>query len=288
MNAVVPRAGANSLAPTTWQEARQFADLLAQSDMVPRDFKGKPANVMVAVQWGAELGLGPLQAVQNIAVINGKPSIYGDAALALVRGHPACEWVREGVEGEGDARHGFCEIKRARAPQPERRTFSVADAKRAGLWGKSGPWQQYPDRMLQMRARGFAIRDVFPDALRGVITAEEAEDTPAEPRHVPNLDTPRKPAPAGSMRAEAEAIQAEPRFPVIAPNGQLAAIRGPKWIEAIGRALGGMENAEALSLWRAEMGAHLASMAEAGHHEMVEEAERLMDLRRDELAEVVA
>lgn len=122
----------------------------------------------------------------------------------------------------------------------------------------------------------------------GFLDETEVADIPSGPRHVPNLDTPREPAPAGSMRAEAEAIAAEPRFPVIAPNGQLAAIRGPKWIEAIGRALGGMENAEALSLWRAEMGAHLASMAEAGHHEMVEEAERLMDLRRDELAEVVA
>lgn len=151
-------------------------------------------------------------------------------------------------------------------------------------------WAKRPYGQLAKCAEAQALRMAFPEETGGQPTAEEMEGKTydAEPRHVPNLDTPREPAPAGSMRAEAEAIQAEPRFPVIAPNGQLAAIRGPKWIEAIGRALGGMENAEALSLWRAEMGAHLASMAEAGHHEMVEEAERLMDLRRDELAEVVA
>jgi hypothetical protein len=175
------RHDARSLAPANMGEAMQFAKMLADSSMVPKDFQGKPANCLIAIQWGYEVGLGPLQAVQNIAVINGRPAIWGDAALALVRAHPACVVIREGVEGEADARVGWCEVTR-KGEGMQRRTFSVADAKRAGLWGKSGPWQQYPDRMLQLRARGFAIRDVFPDALRGVITAEEAQDTPqAEP-----------------------------------------------------------------------------------------------------------
>ena len=56
----------------------------------------------------------------------------------------------------------------------------MEDAKRAGLYGKQGPWQQYPKRMLQMRARAWALRDVFPDVLRGVHVAEEAQDLPAE------------------------------------------------------------------------------------------------------------
>jgi hypothetical protein len=205
VNALTTRGGTASLAPQTWAEARQFAEMLAQSSMIPKDYAGKPANIMVAVQWGAEVGLGPLQALNGISVINGRPSIWGDAALALVRGHSACEWLREGIAGEGDARHGWCEVKRRGSPEPERREFSVSDAKRAGLWGKAGPWQQYPDRMLQMRARGFAIRDVFPDALRGVMTAEEAQDMPAEPRDVPNLAAP----PPGSMR-EAVAQMARP------------------------------------------------------------------------------
>jgi hypothetical protein len=181
MNALTTTGPARaSLEPATLSEAMRFAEVLANSTMVPRDYQGKPANVLVAMQWGREVGLGPLQAIQNVAVINGRPSIWGDAALALVRGHPACERVTEGVEGEGDTRAGFCIVKRRGEPE-QRRTFSVADAKKAGLWGKAGPWQQYPDRMLQLRARGFAIRDVFPDALRGVITAEEAQDTPADP-----------------------------------------------------------------------------------------------------------
>jgi hypothetical protein len=200
--------------------------------MIPRDFQGKPGNVLVAIQWGREVGLGPLQALQNIAVINGRPSIWGDAALALVRGHPDCASVQEGAEGEGDARHGWCEVTR-RGEQPQRRTFSIADAKRAGLWGKAGPWTQYPDRMLQLRARGFAIRDVFPDALRGVLTREEAEDTPPEPRHVENLAAAVAPAPAPAARPASEPL------PLIDPNAKEHSIATVElWHRAAQKAIG--------------------------------------------------
>ena len=241
-----------SLEPTTLQEAMKFSDILASSSMVPRDFQGKPGNVLVAIQWGREVGLGPLQALQNIAVINGRPSIWGDAALALVRGHPDCLSVQEGVEGEGEARQGWCEVAR-RGEQPQRRTFSVAEAKRAGLWGKSGPWTQYPDRMLQLRARGFAIRDVFPDALRGVITREEAEDTPAEPRHVENLAAapPAPPAPP----VEAPLL-------LIGPDAKEYAFKGLEtWLAAAKRAIGKVEP-DALGAWRDANAVHMDTVAE--------------------------
>ena len=118
-----------SLEPTTLQEAMRFSDILASSTMVPRDFQGKPGNVLVAIQWGREVGLGPLQALQNIAVINGRPSIWGDAALALVRGHPDCQSVQEGAEGEGDARHGWCEVtRRANNPSAGRSPLRMPSA----------------------------------------------------------------------------------------------------------------------------------------------------------------
>jgi len=272
MNALTTtRAGSASLAPQTWQEAQQFASLLAQSTMVPKDFQGKPGNIMVAIQWGAEVGLGPLQAVQNIAVINGRPSIWGDAALALVRGHPACLAVREGVDGDGDARHGWCEVTR-KGDQPQRRTFSVADAKRANLWGKAGPWQQYPDRMLQLRARGFAIRDVFPDALRGVITQEEARDTPPEPREV-----------ASTVVASEPAAVPEDMLPILAPDGTLKQVVPGRWLAAVGKALAIMEDAAAVLAWRAAMGPHLAAVAEADDIK-THEADRLISERLAELA----
>ncbi|MCQ9378836.1 hypothetical protein [Methyloversatilis sp. XJ19-49] len=161
--------------PQNFDEAMRIARVLADSDMVPKDYKGKPQNCLVALQWGADVGLPGLQALQNIAVINGRPSIWGDAALALVQSHPAYVGHREWMEGEGEARAACCAVTRKGAPEHIQR-FSVADAKRAALWGKTGPWTQYPDRMMQMRARGFALRDRFADALRGLSIGEESQD----------------------------------------------------------------------------------------------------------------
>lgn len=163
------------LSPKSLDEALRFADYLAESDLIPKDFKGKPGNCLVAIQWGLELGLKPLQAMQNIAVINGRPALWGDAVLALVLGSPACEYVHESVEN-GVA---TCRVKR-RGAKEQVRTFSDADAKMAGLSGKQGPWTQYPMRMRQMRARAFALRDVFADVLKGMPVAEEVMDTPTE------------------------------------------------------------------------------------------------------------
>lgn len=242
----------NSLEPTTLQEAMKFSDILASSTMVPRDFQGKPGNVLVAIQWGREVGLGPLQALQNIAVINGRPSIWGDAAIALVRGHPDCLSVQEGVEGEGETRQGWCEVTR-RGEAPQRRTFSVGDAKRAGLLNKPGPWTQYPDRMLQLRARGFAIRDVFPDALRGVMTREEAEDMPAEPRHVESLAAAPVAPPAPPVDAP---------LLLIGPDAKEYAFKGLEtWLAAASRAIGKIEP-DALGAWRDANKAHIEAAAD--------------------------
>lgn len=173
MNALV------SLAPRNLDEAMRFADMVANSDLAPAQYKSKPGNVLVAVQMGAEIGLSPMQALQNISVINGRPSVWGDAAIGLVRGSLVCEDVIETIRGEGEAAVATCECRR-KGSQPVIRTFSVADAKKANLWGKAGPWQQYPMRMLAQRARGFALRDAFPDVLKGIITTEEARDIPRD------------------------------------------------------------------------------------------------------------
>ena len=180
--AAIPAAQPFSLAPRNFDEAWRMAEILADSDLVPKDFRGKPGNCLVAIQWGAEVNLGALQSVQNIAVINGRPSMWGDALIALVRSSPLCESIIETDDGHT----ATCRVKRRGEPE-QVRTFSAEDAKQAGLQGKQGPWQQYPKRMRQMRARAFALRDVFPDVLKGIPMAEELQDTPAE-RHMGMVD----------------------------------------------------------------------------------------------------
>lgn len=164
-----------SLTPTSIDEAMRFADMLSKSALVPKDYQGNPANCVIAMQWGMEIGLQPLQAMQSIAVINGRPAIWGDAMIALVKGSGLLERI---VEDVGDT-VATCTVKR-RGEVEVSRTFSMEDAKKAGLAGKQGPWSQYPKRMMQMRARAWALRDVFPDVLRGVFVAEEAQDLPKE------------------------------------------------------------------------------------------------------------
>ena len=167
-------------APATFSEARQFSEELATSSLVPKAYQNKPLDILVAMQWGQELGLAPMQALQNIAVINGKPSVYGDAMMALVQASPVCEGIDEHIENEGTPNPVAVCVAKRKGRNPVIARFSVEDAVRAGLWKKAGPWTQYPKRMLQMRARGFALRDAFPDVLKGLITAEEAEDYPEE------------------------------------------------------------------------------------------------------------
>jgi hypothetical protein len=181
-------------APATLGEAMEFSQMLSKSAMVPKQYQGKPEDIMVAVQWGYEIGLQPMQALQNISVINGKPSVYGDAAMALVQASPVCEGVDESIEGEGTPNPVAVCIARRKGRNPVIVRFSVEDARRAGLWGKAGPWQAYPKRMLQMRARGFALRDAFPDVLKGLITAEEAQDYPDEAKPRPIKDVTPMPA----------------------------------------------------------------------------------------------
>ena len=181
-------------APATLTEAITFSEMLSNSNMVPKAYQNKPQDILVCVQWGMEMGLAPMQALQNIAVINGKPSVYGDAMMALVQASAVCDDVEEYFENEGTPNPVAVCVAKRKNRKPVVAKFSVEDAKRAGLWGKQGPWSAYPKRMMQMRARGFALRDAFPDVLKGLISAEEAQDYPDEAKPRPAKDiTPRNP-----------------------------------------------------------------------------------------------
>jgi len=168
-NAIVARGFMN---PATVQEGMELAAWIAKSDLAPRDYKDKPQNVLIAMQMGLEVGLSPMQSIQNIAVINGRPSIWGDSMLALCQNHRDFESIDENLSSH---EKGVCIVKR-RGMEAQRREFTVADAQKAGLWGKQGPWQTSPARMLKLRARAFALRDTFADALRGLQSAEEQRD----------------------------------------------------------------------------------------------------------------
>lgn len=199
--------------PTNFGELETFAKRMANTGLVPQAFKGKPEEIMAAILLGSELGLRPLSALNSIAVINGRPAVWGDALPGLAMSKGLVRSIREHFEGEPfqDTYTAVCEVMRADGSHVIQK-FSVADAKRAGLWEKAGPWRQYSRRMLQIRARSFAIRDAAPHLLFGN-TAEELQDidTSAAPRGPENARdiTPEQPATGPRTAAEAAMVAAE-------------------------------------------------------------------------------
>lgn len=162
--------------PQSLNEAMELANMLSSSNLVPKPYQNKPADVLVACQWGAEIGLKPLQSLQNIAVINNIPAVWGDAVVALVRASGLCEYIKQ--DWDEKTQTATCTVKRKNEPE-EVRTFSREDANIAGHLGKD-TYKKNLRRMLSIRARAFALRDVFADVLKGLKVAEEVMDYPEE------------------------------------------------------------------------------------------------------------
>lgn len=173
-------AGSDWLTPVNFDQAQQVAHMLAGSELVPTSFRGKPLDILVAMAMGSELGFRPLQALQNIAVVNGRPSLWGDAFRALIIGSPDLDSIEEDFDEQTQT--ATCTIGRRLASGNVAKftgSFSMKEATAAGLTGRD-PWKKYPKRMLQWRALGFAGRDAYPDRLRGIWIEAEAADMPEE------------------------------------------------------------------------------------------------------------
>ena len=195
-------AGNRGLQLNSLDDYWRLATCIAKSGLAPKGID-TPEAIVVAMQLGAEVGLPPLAAVQQISVINGRPSIFGDAQLGVCRDTKELEKFEEWFEVDGkritrtpsefvDGTAAVCLVKRRGYPESQD-SFSVRDAKRANLWGKTGPWSQYPARMLRFRARSFLLRDQFGDALRGLRTPEENLDAGA-------IDISARPAPEPAVQ----------------------------------------------------------------------------------------
>ena len=154
----------------------QLAGKLASSDLVPKAYKGKPLDLYLAMELGYQIGMTIAQAIQGIAVINGRPCVWGDDMLALCMNHPDFVDIIEEPMVQDNTIIGYRTTVKRRGMTDELSIFTLDMARKAGLLGKPGPWTQYPERMLRMRARAFGLRNRFPDALKGIKVREEVED----------------------------------------------------------------------------------------------------------------
>jgi hypothetical protein len=213
---LVAGSSPRAIVPVDFDGAYRIANVVHQAGMAPKSLNTLE-KVMVAILHGLEVGLTPMNALQAIAVINGRPTIWGDGAVGLIRASGLLEWMEEKFEGDGENLVAVCTVKRKGEPRPVRGEFSWKDAKKANLLTKDGPWQTYPRRMMQMRAR-WPLRDVFADVLKGLSLREEVEDL--ERSHQPDApaaaedilaDVPSPPAEAATEPAKKEASRSRGR-----------------------------------------------------------------------------
>ena len=190
--------------PSSLTEAMNCADYLSKSGAVPSKYIGKPHDILVAMSCGAPLGFSPMQSLQNIAVINGKPALYGDGVKAVILASGLQEYCIE----EFTATNATIKIKR-KGQQEIARTFTIEMAKKASLWGKAGPWTQYPERMLYWRAYSWAARDSFADLLMGLSIVEEIRDMPASNDHLVTIMASALPSASKKAPEKLEAILSE-------------------------------------------------------------------------------
>lgn len=190
------RGGAkiSPIIPRDLAEMAKLVQAICASGMVPASYEVKNgsgidvnatrARLMIGMMKAMECGFAPITGVNTIMVVNNRPCIWGDGAVALAQKQGAVEWMKSRYEGEEgkDNYTSVVEIKRKGQDEPYVGRFSIGDAKKARLWGnpKRQPWMMYPYRMLFNRARAFALRDGFSDCLSGLSIAEEMNDVDIE------------------------------------------------------------------------------------------------------------
>lgn len=227
-------SGAVAVVPTDFDQVWRLASMFASSgEMVPPTYRDNPNACAMAIMWGMELGITPVQSLQGIAVINGRPGVWGDLQLAICKAHPDFEDVLDEVILDVETPIGYRVTATRRGKAPVVREFTIHDAKKARLTEKNGtPWQTYPIRMCFNRARSWALRDQYADALRGIASAEEMRDVidgdavelvrekkPAEPA--------RQQVPMPTARAPMEALSPPEENPLAALDTLLARQREP-------------------------------------------------------------
>lgn len=163
-----------ALVPSSFDELESLSAKLSKSSIVPEAYRNKPEDIFVAIAKGLELKLLPMAALDAIAVIRGRATLYANTMVGLIHSSGLADYFDR---VESDSTKATYATKRKNSPQRQTTTFTIEDAKRAGLTTNS-TWQKYPEAMLCARAKSILARDTFPDVLRGMYSTEEIQDMP--------------------------------------------------------------------------------------------------------------
>lgn len=213
-----------AIVPTTISEIWQVAKGVVASGLAPKSLGSgddKVSAVAITIMAGMELGLKPMVALRSFTVINGKPALYGDGLINVVRGSGKVKKLQTGCDERDGKLVGWCHAIRLDTGEENRVEFSQDDAIQAGLWSpdkfirkevwgetrgqkvwkddvpNDAPWHRFPKRMLAWRAAGYCLRELFGDVLGGIRDEfEEREIAEASFEEVPQASATRSQPPA--------------------------------------------------------------------------------------------
>ena len=187
-------------------ERMRYAQALAAADLLPSQYRSKPANVLLAMEYGLALGLDTITAIQQVHIIEGRPSASAQLLAALVRraGHR--------LRVTGDDRHAIAEIIRHDDPEfTFTAEWTIERATTANLAGRD-QWKKYPAAMLKARAITEVARDACPEVLSGV-TGTAGDPEHDEPTTWQQPDGPTVVPSTGEIIEDAEFDDDEPPVP---------------------------------------------------------------------------
>lgn len=194
-----------ALVPRTLDEVRGLSAQFAKSALLPPDLRGKEADVFVTILAGQELGVPPMAALRGIHVVKGRPILSADMMVGVVLGRGVAAYFRCVDESQTSVTY---ETLRVGSPEPQRCTWTLEDAKRAGLDGDN--WRKYPRAMLKARCKAMLARDVYPDVLAGCYEESEREEIEG-PRALAHVDAVDAEVVSETRVSAAKPVQLAPR-----------------------------------------------------------------------------
>ena len=168
-----------------FNQALRAAQMLSQSSLVPQNYQGKPQDCFIAVEMAARMNTSPIFIMQNLYVVKGKPSWAGQACMAMINACGKFRDVKHVYTGQKGTDSRGCYVTATRVSDGETvngTEVTMALVKAEG-WISNTKWRNMPEQMLGYRAASFFARMYCPEALMGLQTYEEVQDS--EPRTQP-------------------------------------------------------------------------------------------------------
>lgn len=215
----------DTFVPRDLSQLKELASFLAASDLIPKSLGGRKENVAIVLMMGHEIGVPGVAALSNIYVVNGRPSIYGELATALVRRSGLVEKLSFSFEGTGPTLQCIAVGQRKGDKETHTITYSWAQAMLAGLPDKNPNYHKSPQDMIMWKALHRLYKFLWPDVLKGLVIREIASEEIQEAEVVPQVvvEAPRQaqigpaPAPAAPVEAKRKAGRPPKANPTPAP-----------------------------------------------------------------------